>query len=132
MTVVKKLLLTAVIFSGFVIGGCGTSVETGSIPGKAGGKPQADARSVALIAKNFEYSQSQIKIKMGEEIALKLKSDDNAHDFAVDGLGGIATVSGGSTVTRRLRIDKVGRYTFFCTLPGHRDGGMEGILVVKR
>jgi len=128
----KKPLLTAVLFASLVVGGCGSSVETGSIPGKAGGKPQVDARSVALTAKNFEYSLSRIKINMGEEIALKIKSDDNAHDFAVDGLGKIATVSGDSTVTRRLRVDKLGRYTFFCTLPGHRDGGMEGILVVKR
>jgi uncharacterized cupredoxin-like copper-binding protein len=32
---------------------------------------------------------------------------------------------------QRLRIDEPGTYTFFCTLPGHRDGGMEGTLVVK-
>ncbi len=39
-------------------------------------------------------------------------------------------VSGGETTTARLRIDEPGKYTFFCTVPGHRDGGMEGTITV--
>lgn len=57
------------------------------------------------------------------------------HDIAVaseDGseLGKGETVSGGgvSTVSVDLRP---GRYTFYCTLPGHREAGMEGTLTVR-
>jgi mono/diheme cytochrome c family protein len=58
------------------------------------------------------------------------------HDIALqegtDGavLGEGRTVSGGgvSTVSVDLRP---GRYTFYCTLPGHREAGMQGTLTVR-
>jgi uncharacterized cupredoxin-like copper-binding protein len=58
------------------------------------------------------------------------------HDIALqegtDGavLGEGRTVSGGgvSTVSVNLRP---GRYTFYCTLPGHREAGMQGTLTVR-
>jgi mono/diheme cytochrome c family protein len=57
------------------------------------------------------------------------------HDIALEGPDGAElakgeTVSGGgvSTVSADVRP---GRYTFFCSLPGHREGGMEGTLTVR-
>jgi len=55
------------------------------------------------------------------------------HDIAIEGNGveeGGKTVQGGgvSTVTVDL---KAGEYTYYCTLPGHREGGMLGKLTVK-
>jgi plastocyanin len=108
----------------------GNDVETGSVPGRAGGKPVAGATGVAVAARNFEFEPDTIRIDAKEEIALRLRSEDGPHDLAVDGLGRVADVGGGGTDTERLRIDRPGRYTFFCTLPGHRDGGMEGTIVV--
>jgi len=43
----------------------------------------------------------------------------------------VADVGGGETATARLRIDEPGKYTYFCTIPGHRDGGMEGTITVR-
>lgn len=109
----------------------GDDVETGSVNGVAGGKPSADAREVKIGASNFEFDPDELKIGAQEEIALALSSDDGPHDFAVDGLGLVADVGAGGETVQRLRIDEPGSYTFFCTLPGHRDGGMEGTLTVK-
>ena len=109
----------------------GDDVETGKVAGKAGGKAAADATVVDVDASNFEFGPGTIKVDATEEVALTLHSKDGPHDFAVDGLGLVADVGGGRTDTQRLRIDTPGRYTFFCTLPGHRDGGMEGTIVVR-
>jgi len=112
--------------------GCGGGdVETGDVAGAAGGHPRPGATPVRVVASNFEFDPTSIRIRADDEIALALHSDDGPHDFAVDGLGLVAEVGGGETVTERLRIDTPGRYTFFCTLPGHRDGGMEGTIVVR-
>lgn len=44
-------------------------------------------------------------------------------------LGATPTFQGGSK-TLSLKL-KPGSYTFFCSVPGHRDGGMQGTLTVK-
>ena len=55
------------------------------------------------------------------------------HDVSLEGPGvdkeGKTVGKGGtSTVSADL---KPGKYTFYCSVPGHRDGGMEGTLTVK-
>jgi plastocyanin len=82
-------------------------------------------------ASNFEFDPGDLEIDAQEEIALDLVSTGGPHDFAVQGLGLVNDVADGEDNVQRLRIDQPGEYTFFCTLPGHRDGGMEGTLVVR-
>jgi mono/diheme cytochrome c family protein len=56
------------------------------------------------------------------------------HDIALEAdgqqLGKGETVSNGGV--SRLSLDvRPGTYTFYCTLPGHREGGMQGTLTVR-
>ena len=60
-------------------------------------------------------------------------ADAPPHDIAIEGngvneKGEIVTNGGTSEFTADL---KPGEYTFFCSVPGHREGGMEGKLTVK-
>ena len=55
------------------------------------------------------------------------------HNIAIEGNGvdeeGQVVQNGGVS---RVEVDlKAGEYTFFCSVPGHREGGMEGTLPVK-
>ena len=109
----------------------GGGVETGSVAGHAGGRPAAGAATIDVDASNFQFVPDVIRIDAEQETAVALHSKDGPHDLAVDGLGRVADVGGGDSDTERLRIDEPGRYTFFCTLPGHRDAGMEGTIVVR-
>ncbi len=67
---------------------------------------------------------------------LEINSENESstpHDIALEGNGvderGKTVTSGGvSTVSATL---KAGKYTYYCTLPGHREGGMLGTLTVK-
>jgi len=125
-------LAVAACSGALVLAACsGNDVETGKIAGRAGGKPAAGARPIRVQASNFEFSPDRLSVKVGEEVAFRLQSNDSSHDFAVDGLGRVAEVGGGETTTARLRIDDPGTYTYFCTVPGHRDGGMEGTIAVR-
>jgi plastocyanin len=55
------------------------------------------------------------------------------HNIALEG-GGVNeegdVVQGGGTSTVEADL-QAGEYTFFCSVPGHREGGMEGTLTVK-
>jgi mono/diheme cytochrome c family protein len=69
------------------------------------------------------------------QLEIDSKNDSSTpHDIALESadgtlLGNGDTVSGGGVSTVSVDL-KPGTYTFFCTLPGHRDGGMEGTLKV--
>lgn len=132
MTLPRALASAALLAIVITLGACGgDDVETGTVNGRAGGTPTAGAEKVDVDASNFSFDPETIRIDATTEVALALHSKDGPHDFAVEGLGRVADVGGGETDTERLRIDTPGRYTFYCTLPGHRDGGMEGTLVVR-
>jgi plastocyanin len=68
--------------------------------------------------------------------ALEINSKNEAsipHDIALEGNGVNekgATVQGGGTSTIKVNV-KPGKYQYYCTVAGHREGGMEGTLTVK-
>jgi plastocyanin len=68
------------------------------------------------------------------QLEIDSKNDANIpHDIAIEGNGvnekGQEVTDGG---TSKIEVDlKPGTYTYYCTLPGHRAGGMEGTLTVK-
>jgi plastocyanin len=58
-----------------------------------------------------------------------------AHDFCVEDSGGEEVgctdiVADGDASTTTLELE-TGNYTFFCSVAGHREGGMEGPLTVE-
>lgn len=58
--------------------------------------------------------------QVDHNIALELEGDDEIGEIVKD--GGVSTIN----------VDvKAGTYTFYCSVPGHREGGMEGELTVK-
>ena len=70
----------------------------------------------------------------GQVVQITLINGDNvAHDIIVDDFPGahseIVDREGGST-TIVFRADEVGNFNYWCTIPGHRQAGMEGVLTV--
>jgi uncharacterized cupredoxin-like copper-binding protein len=68
------------------------------------------------------------------KVTLRMKNPSSTpHDIAVTG-GGInqvgKVVSGGGTSDVTVNL-KAGKYTFYCSVPGHRQAGMVGTLTVR-
>ncbi len=64
---------------------------------------------------------------------IKLTAANGIHDFVFDGAypGFILEADGGGG-SQSKQIDlKPGKYTFYCSITGHRAQGMEGMLTVK-
>jgi plastocyanin len=91
----------------------------------------ADARRIEVTASSFAFDPDEITVEAGEDIAIVLSSDDTLHDFTVDDLDAHVAVDAGDTGEGGLRADEPGTYTFYCSVPGHRDEGMEGTLIVE-
>ncbi len=82
----------------------------------------------------LEYNTKSLSAKAGKvSIAFK-NSSPVGHNVTIESSGGetvgaTPTFQGGSK-TLSLNL-KPGTYKFFCSVPGHRQAGMEGTLVVK-
>lgn len=96
-----------------------------------GGRLEIDANPDGQLA----YEVSNATATAG---ALEIDSRNASatpHDIALESADGRelangAVVSGGGV--SRISVDlRPGRYTFYCTVPGHREGGMEGTLTVR-
>jgi len=110
-----------------------TSTGTSSAPATGGG-----ATSQLSLGTNPEgqlkFDKSTLSAKAGKvSIAYENKSPIE-HNLTIESssgasIGATPTFQGGSkTLTVTL---KPGTYKFFCSVPGHRQAGMEGTLTVK-
>jgi plastocyanin len=82
---------------------------------------------------SLAYEEDSVEAEAGS-VTLELDNQSSTpHDVKVEGpdgdLGGTDTVTGGST-SATVELE-AGDYTFYCSVPGHRDAGMEGDLTVE-
>lgn len=96
----------------------------------AGGALSLSANSEGQLA----YSTKSLSAKAGKVTIDFSNSAPLSHNLTVESpsgsvVGATPTFQGGSK-TLSLNL-KPGTYKFYCTVPGHRQAGMEGTLVVK-
>ena len=100
---------------------------------EAGGEAAETIKFTVAAGSDLVYEQDSVTAKAGPaKIELDNRSEVG-HDVSIeeggDELGKTEIVSASLTSTT---LDlKPGRYVFFCSVPGHRDAGMEGDLTIK-
>jgi plastocyanin len=82
----------------------------------------------------FKYDKTTLTAKAGVASLTFANSSPVEHNVTIENsagtiVGGTTTFTGGSH-TIRISL-KAGTYKFFCTVPGHRQAGMEGTLTVE-
>jgi plastocyanin/mono/diheme cytochrome c family protein len=100
----------------------------------AAGTPAADsgAAPVAEVdaSDQNKWSVTEITAKPGDTIQVN-NPGVLAHDFTVDEFGINDPLEGGAQTTVTIPADAApGDYTFYCSVPGHRQQGMEGTLTI--
>jgi plastocyanin len=89
------------------------------------------ARTIPVDGFSYGYTPAEIAVGPGEAVALTFTSTDSLHDLLSEELDVYAYAQLGETVVGGFTApDEPGRYVFWCTIPGHRDAGMEGVIVV--
>ena len=98
-------------------------------PGKAGSALALAANPSGLLA----YNTKQLSAKAGTVTITMTNMSPLEHNVTVaegsKGLGATPTFKG-ATMKLTLKL-KPGKYTFYCSVPGHRQAGMEGTLNVS-
>ena len=93
------------------------------------GKLQIDADPTGQL----KFLASSAAATAGNVTINMLNKSSTPHDIAIQGagvntVGKIVSNGGTSTVSANL---KPGKYTFYCSVPGHEQAGMKGTLTVK-
>jgi plastocyanin len=98
------------------------------------GKPAVAKNGVLDIPTDpggqLAYVTKQATAKPGKITVESKNPASIAHDIVIDGKGNGAEVSNGG-VSKFTATFAPGTYTFYCSVPGHRQAGMEGKLVVR-
>lgn len=109
----------------------------------------AEVKVIEMTAKKYEYSPSEIRVKRGTHVQLKIRALDRTHGFKIalypDGTGESGEpglkfeaqqdkwkVSKGDEITIAFVAERVGKYPFKCSsFCGMGHSGMKGVLIVE-
>lgn len=117
------------MMSGRGMGGAGMGSMMGGT-GRSSGAI-AGAPRTTVVATSFTFAPKEIRVKAGEAVNIRLIATDVAHDLTIDELGFKVAAEPGRPGVGGLRApSEPGRFTFYCSIAGHRAAGMVGTLVV--
>lgn len=140
-------LTLAVVAVALGLSACGGSSGSSSSAASAAGSTStassaasssAASSSISVAADPsgaLKFTKSTLTAKAGTVTISFTNSSPLAHNLTVQQgtsgavLGATPTFSGG-TKTLKLTL-KAGTYTYYCSVPGHRAGGMQGTLTVQ-
>ena len=147
MKKITLLLLLAIVSVGLVA--CGGAAEPTPLP----------TAELNLVATDIAYDERYFEVLAGQPVKVTLQNEGALeHDFSImeiphsgevmaeemhDGESGhdmsnmemdpevhVAAGPGGS-YSVEFTPSQAGEYVYFCTVPGHKDAGMAGTLLVK-
>ncbi len=136
-------MLAATLVAVAPLTGCGSDATT-----------EAPSTTLDVIgAGRLEFQPDAFTVPAGENVTVSLTAGDTVeHDFTIEGIAdvgaaaqdghgeashdmppdGLAVVHADAGQTERgtFTIDEAGTYTVYCSVPGHRQSGMEASLTV--
>jgi plastocyanin len=122
-----------------VLAGCGggggskSSSSPTSTPTAASGSGGGTSLSLAADKSKLAFDKKTLAAPAGKVTITMTNPSSIPHDVAIQGkgvqqVGKVVSSGGTSTVSASL---KPGKYTFYCSVDGHRQAGMQGTLTVK-
>jgi heme/copper-type cytochrome/quinol oxidase subunit 2 len=107
----------------------------GGTPSSSAGLAQATSpRVIDINAERFQFWPSQVIVQEGEEVELRVRSDDTIHGFRIVGFGTNLEIPkrGHGYAVTRFTGSRPGRYTFECNrLCGAGHNFMRGVIIVR-
>ncbi|MEA2548155.1 MAG: hypothetical protein QOE42_753, partial [Chloroflexota bacterium] len=93
---------------------------------------EAGAVQLEIHASALHFNPADLTVPAGRFVVVRFTNDDPVfHDWMVDGLANVdAAARPGQTQRVRFRIDRPGTYPIVCSVAGHSEAGMVGVLIV--
>lgn len=117
-------------------GGGGTTGWTGSTgstgtTGSSGPTGAPSGETLAITATEFAFDPSAVSATADTDVTISLTDAGTIeHDLTLDEASVKVAVKPGETMTGTVNLP-AGAYAFYCSVPGHREAGMEGTLTLS-
>jgi plastocyanin len=132
--------MTAVLVA-LVVSACGgdDGDETATPPPQATSAPTTSRSGEATTLENpadaggdFKFQKDSLTAPAGTITLVMLNPSSEIHNISVEGddVDEKGKLVGKGETSRVTVVLEPGEYTFYCSVPLHRDGGMEGTLTV--
>ena len=148
----KKILLLCILAIALLLVGCGSNDDHENVEEvpkptfsekkakasitieKPGAVPDAKPaiKEFTLTAKQWEFSQKELRVSEGDKVKITITSDDVTHGISLPAFGVSKRLTPGDEQVIEFTADKAGEHSFFCNVPcgsGHRS--MKGTLIVE-
>jgi FtsP/CotA-like multicopper oxidase with cupredoxin domain len=125
--------LAASLVMGWVLARSMAGLPPFGFSGRAAALPDqgAGAQSLAIVASDLKFDTRELRVAGPGEVKVRLENRGLIeHDFSLEGVRGKVYARPGATAEGAFKLDRPGTYTFYCSIPGHREAGMSGTLVV--
>jgi uncharacterized cupredoxin-like copper-binding protein len=93
----------------------------------------SSAASVSVVAgkpTEFKFTVSKKTVPKGIVVFKVANRGRVTHDFRIAGKK-TKRLAPGKMTTLSVVLKKTGKYAYLCTVPGHAQGGMKGVLTVR-
>jgi plastocyanin len=116
---------------GVLMGAAITSLLAGLASAGAAGVAEVPTVTGVMTAENFRFVESILQVRDGEVLGLfVVNNDDIGHSFDIDSLDIHVELPPNSTTAVAIQPTGLGNLEFFCSVPGHREAGMVGMIIV--
>jgi len=106
--------------------------EDGAMMEEHDGAMMEQGATFEVTGKNFEFSETEIRVKEGDKVTINFESTDGLHDWVIDEFEAKTDqVRPGTKTSVTFTADKAGEYEFYCSVGQHRAQGMVGKLIVE-
>ncbi|MGH6835580.1 MAG: cupredoxin domain-containing protein [Methylocella sp.] len=87
---------------------------------------------IRIVSTEFRFSPATVLVDAGGAVTLVLDNSgaETEHGLFVPALGFRLQAKAGEIARKDTVFEKPGKYEFICDLPGHREAGMTGKLIV--
>jgi uncharacterized cupredoxin-like copper-binding protein len=97
----------------------------------AGTEARSTAPQVTVVMKEFRFVLSTRSVRTGTVVFRLVNRGHVAHDFKMAGKKS-ALIAPTRRGVLRVVFRRAGSYPYVCTVPGHAQAGMKGVLRVRR
>ncbi|MDF2628382.1 MAG: hypothetical protein K0R39_2213 [Symbiobacteriaceae bacterium] len=119
----KRLIVTLVML-----------LATAALAAGCGGSSGPTREIAVTMGPDMVFTPAEITGTVGETLLIRLTNADVTleHDMVISAFGARVRLFAGQSGSMTVKLKKAGEFEVLCTLPGHTEAGMVGVLKVTK